>query len=961
MPGKWQSPKFLWLCSVTFRIFTELKNQNNNKWKMYRNIWMAEQRVVRTVDDESGDLFEEVFGTDEELEEAKKRMQKMVEERKVKEQKLSKAEKMEEAGKIQAIGEEKGKVSEESGSSEEEQKIKSEKKEVKTREKEKPKSKGTIKLKFLEDEKGNVFIGRKKSVFEKYKDIGALFIGRVEEEEHKGKRVLLDSLNPHVVFVCGARGSGKSYVLGVIAEELALKNPNVGVIVIDPVGVFWSMRYANREQRELKLLEEWGLKPRGLDNIVVFIPKGMEKDTPEETYDATFSVRPAMLTAQDWCLTFGIERFSPTGLLLEKALQKVEKGYTTLNGERIKGTRDYSLEDIIFCLENDAELNSREKGYKSDSIRALVSRFEAAKSWGIFDTKGTPLSELSREGQLTIIDTSFLDENVTSLVIGLLARRILAARKLATRKEAAKQFMSERELLEIEIPPTWLIIDEAHTLIPSGNVKTAASDALIEYVKQGRRPGCSLVFATQQPAAIDTKVLSQLDIIIVHKLVFNDDIKAVYKRMPTLMPQKYKYASFIRSLPVGVALVGDRREETSRAFIMRIRPRMSQHEGRELEAIGTGIKLTREQVKRLIVSLYWDRLERDRRVRIKEILRTIDVMNKKHGSDVSSTEVFEELENRGAKLLKKKGLIVLEEQTSEKAVLVGEKPEEKKEISEEIASEEKPEQTPEKVEEELMEQKMLEPRGEKELEVLLASFPLICSEKKAYSIAKAHTKKVLGLLPSDEKVVSIKLKHIPVHVVHFNYFTQNNAFRQGTLFINSYTGEFLHFLKEKNSFVESKGLKFFYDLSEKEIAVLNCLVKPLSAEEVSKKVFINENSTKRILHGLVEKGLVKAFKHKGKVLYKLSADFELPKSPLHKMHETLTKMPLVELKSAMIEKERFTESDVRKVLQKIWKKLVVTAIEKLYWPVYEATLVSTKSGTKRILHIDAVTSKLLWF
>jgi hypothetical protein len=178
-----------------------------------------------------------------------------------------------------------------------------------------------------------------------------------------------------------------------------------------------------------------------------------------------------------------------------------------------------------------------------------------------------------------------LEDNVSALVIGILARRILAARKLSTRKEAAKKFktMDVDELLEIEIPPTWLFIDEAHTLIPSGNVRTPATTALAEYVKQGRRPGCSLVFATQQPSAIDAKVLSQLDLLITHKLVFDDDIKAVYRRAPTIIPMQYKRSNFIKTMPIGVGMVADRSEETSRAFVMRIRPRMSQHEGREAE------------------------------------------------------------------------------------------------------------------------------------------------------------------------------------------------------------------------------------------------------------------------------------------------------------------------------------------------------------------------------------------
>src|SRR3989344_3526594 len=67
-----------------------------------------------------------------------------------------------------------------------------------------------VQLTFLEDEKEkNVFIGRKKSIYQKYGYEGALLVGKVGEEEQNGKQVFLDSLNPHVVFVNGARGSGK--------------------------------------------------------------------------------------------------------------------------------------------------------------------------------------------------------------------------------------------------------------------------------------------------------------------------------------------------------------------------------------------------------------------------------------------------------------------------------------------------------------------------------------------------------------------------------------------------------------------------------------------------------------------------------------------------------------------------------------------------------------------------------
>jgi hypothetical protein len=409
------------------------------------------------------------------------------------------------------------------------------------------------KLKFLEDpeNKDVVYIGRKKSVLKEYGKMGSAYIGKVAEKDNEGKMVHLDGLNPHVVFLDGARGTGKSYLLGVIAEQLAKNNPYIGQLVIDPVGVFWSMKYPNRDKKELEILKEWNLKPEGLNNLKIFVPEGLKNQVSEDTYDDTFSMYPSLLSIEDWCITFGIDRFSPGGLLLEKTLDFVKKGYISGGTKDNPDTKkidpkgnQFTLEDIIYCLQNNAEFYSSSKGYKPDSIRALVSRFEAAKSWGIFSDHGTPLSKLSRENQLTILDTSFLDENITALVIGILARRILSARKLLARQDAVKKFskkeLDAEKMLEIEIPPTWMYIDEAHTLIPSGNTLTPATAGIIEYVKQGRRPGCSLVFATQQPSAINSKVLSQIDVLISNKLVFNDDIHAIKKRMPAIIPKQYK-------------------------------------------------------------------------------------------------------------------------------------------------------------------------------------------------------------------------------------------------------------------------------------------------------------------------------------------------------------------------------------------------------------------------------------
>ncbi|MCX6801577.1 MAG: DUF853 family protein [Candidatus Diapherotrites archaeon] len=824
-------------------------------------------------------------------------------------------------------------------------------------------------LAFLGDGKNAVLIGRKKSVFEKYGFEGALYIGKVAEQEFSGKEVYLDSLNPHVVFVCGARGSGKSYALGIMAEELALRNKNVGTIVIDPVGVFWSMRFPNREDKELDSLKEWGMKPKGLDNLMVFIPKGMEKETPRETYDATFSIRPSLLTSTDWCLTFGIDKFSPTGLLLEQAIEKLKSGYMTAEKETIKAKgKDYSIEDIVFCLEKDIDLNSGDTGYKKDSIRALVSRFAGARAWGIFDSTGTPLTELSRENQMTVIDTSFLDDNVTALVIGILARRILAARKVSTRKEAAKRLEVEKEskLLEFEIPPTWLFIDEAHLLIPSGNTKTPATEGLLEYVKQGRRPGCSLVFATQQPSAIDSRVLSQLDVIMTHKLVFNDDVKAVYKRTPAIIPHRYKAGSFIKTLPVGTAMAGDRREETSRAFLLKFRPRMSQHEGREAETIEVTKTLDNEAVQRLISGMYFNRLKRDNYFKEKELERILDSMNKKYSASVALGDIISELKQRGAVFKEKEGIIELPAEAAKPAEEqeAGEEAVEDEAGEEEIEVEKGPE--PKEIEQ-LKEKEMLKeaehlakkarPEEREEIPISLLAFGLKISEAQARDIIKKKKLGgILGLLGAGTRMGDLRLKHIPVFRVNFNYFNEKNAFRSGELFVNSMSGEFLHYKDRK--FVESVGLKRLYELGEEEVRVLNVVSQPRPAKAISRQAHLEEAKVQQVLKKLGEKGLVKARTVKNAVVFGLGADFELPFTPLHPLHDSIKSLPLVESEVLSKESEHYSKKDVSAVLSKVWKKMVVKGIDEIYWPVYEGTLEDRYGKKSRVL-VDAVTGKIL--
>lgn len=813
----------------------------------------------------------------------------------------------------------------------------------------------TPKLEFLTDleDSEKVYIGRKKSVLKEHGSRSCAFLGKVFEDDQRDKKVYLDGLNPHVVFIDGSRGSGKSYGLGVIAEELAVNNPYIGQVVVDPVGVFWSMKYPNQEKKEIEELSNWGLTPKGLSNLKVFVPEGVVGKVSKETYDETFSMYPSMLLAEDWCLTFGIDRFNPTGLLLEKTLSFVKSGYKAgdptndeIPEEKIPAKGNlYTLEDIIYCLQNAYDFKSSSSGYKQDSIRALVSRFEAAKSWGIFSDHGTPLSKLSKEKQLTILDTSFLDDNITALVIGILARRILAARKLVTRQDAIKKFDSASEspdeLLEISIPPTWVYIDEAHTLIPSGNTITPATNAIIEYVKQGRRPGCSMVLATQQPSAINSKVLSQVDIFLSHKLVFNDDIHAVQKRMPAIIPERYKDPNFIKTIPVGVALTGDRGEETKRAFILKIKPRLSQHEGRDAETIREVPKLSKKEIINFSSDMIYKKLLSSKTLKTSDAKDILDVINSKYNSEITFDELLVSLSKMG----------IIEK---EKILLFAEK-KQKTEISkEEIQNINQAIEYSNQVEEsEQLETPITPETLEPETVPIL---PSRISKEIAINIASRTNKRKLLFLKEEEFISEIKLFYREIYKINFNIFDDEENYTKSCCYVDSVTGEFLHY---DGIFKESTGLDIVDDISTDDIVLLDNLERWITPKELSLDLKASEQEVKEDLISLVNKDLVEVSIIKQEEKFRIKRGIDLPFSPRYTILSSVDNLPLRKqlISKTDIDKD-ISEEEIIKRLEKLWQNIEIENLEKIYWPIWDITSRDKRANDRTIL-VDAVLGQII--
>ncbi len=437
-------------------------------------------------------------------------------------------------------------------------------------------------LELLIDPSIGAVLGRSSSFHEKYLNFGIGLIGAVSETSDdiltslEGMPVYLDLMSPHVIFVAGKRGSGKSYTLGIITEELALamerEEIQVATVVIDTVDVFRQMGDPNDGQA--KLLSKWNLQPRGFP-VAIYIPRSTYLGLPDEVKKKAqlypLAISPRELTNSDWgyVLERGGQLSTTMDNLIGDVLEAVRKGYYLENGEKVPLKRDFSIKDMVHCIESNPSIIEL---YQLSTRTALVQRLRSADKLGVFYSGGTSAQDLAIGGQITIIDVAPLGseaEAVLAILTNMLCRQVLTYRMAWT-----DDGTSARE----ELPPTWLIVDEAHTLVPRSG-STPAKDAIIGYAKLGRRFGCSLVLCTQQPSAVSDDAISQADVLISHSLSHDGDIRALQQRAPAVMLDEFKDKVFISSLPRGSALVFDQATENKRGFIMQVRPRLSQHGG----------------------------------------------------------------------------------------------------------------------------------------------------------------------------------------------------------------------------------------------------------------------------------------------------------------------------------------------------------------------------------------------
>lgn len=871
---------------------------------------------------------------------------------------------------------------------------------------------------FSDEKKEVIIVGRTKKEHNREGSEGLLDIGVVCEKQASGQsyhgyRVLMDAKFPHIIFICGKRGGGKSYTLGVMAEELSKTRIGIGTVIVDPIGIYWSMKKKNQSKKEIAELEKWGLKPKALDNVRILGPLGLY-DPGSGVLDGPFSIKPAELTSEDWCLVFGLDRFKIQGLLIGEGLEKVRDGYKIRKGPNEvefipgKGT-DYEIEDIVDAIDRDVDLGSEDRGYARTTRRSIIARFKAAERWGIFSQQGTPIEEISVWDTVTVIDVSHpkLENQIRALIVGILAKKILQARMFSSRSDEIG-LAGEGS----RIPVTWLMIDEAHLLIPRRGL-TAASKPLIEFAKLGRKPGCALVLATQRPAATDDDILSQIDILIGHSLGLEDDIAALLKRVPAKLPAQMAASDFIRAIPSGFGLLADQKTQ-QRTMLVQIRPRLTHHSGKEAmpakqvipprpPIVKPATSVSENEVEAPEIKSIWGveagtttRPEGDAGAEEEfEIVSASEAISEfaegeairaepeevpeEYGSSFSEDLESQADEDEGIETIPEITLGTEDLDKDERPVYADgaimqrmgfdqpdyeEWPETETEdvpteesgeeeiglasLSEEVVGEE-PEVEPEEHMEETQTKVFHEPRPLLEGEV--DSFPVILRRDSAKGLSIKGLKTGWGGKPK-EFVESIELVHLPMFEASVK--ARKKSFISGKVVVKCRILFDIHTREIVTDFYEfkrSKGLRRLVGLGEEYLKIISCIIEKKIPENCEHELDMKGEKIREAMTELSEKGIINISEDKkGYLKGSLSKEIKFPNKPENVKGQLPSSNPT---RVAHLLDERMNQESFEGLIQSIYPGYNIESFHRIYMPYYEVTYASENDSRKE--HINAFT------
>lgn len=358
-------------------------------------------------------------------------------------------------------------------------------------------------------------------------DNGA-YIGKLDGKDIKVFLDLKKLLTKHVAILAKS-GSGKSYTVGVLLEEIIEKK--VPLLIIDPHGEYATMKFENDQEKELSDMPYYEVQPK--------------KFSINEYGDTTVnpSVRPLRIS----------NKLSSKELVDMLPIKLTSSQLGTLYSAT-QNLTDCDFESVLY------NLNLEESNAKWN----IMGVIEQLRDIGLFSSAPTPYHELIKPGQASILNFRGINPEIQDIIVYKITKDLFEMRK------------------KNKIPPFFLVVEEAHNYCPERSFGERKSSKILRTIaSEGRKFGLGLCVVSQRPARVDKSVISQCSTQIIMKVTNPNDLKAISSSVEGITSQTEKE---IQDISIGTSLITG---ITDVPLFVRVRPRKSKHGGHAIDILNS--------------------------------------------------------------------------------------------------------------------------------------------------------------------------------------------------------------------------------------------------------------------------------------------------------------------------------------------------------------------------------------
>jgi hypothetical protein len=310
-----------------------------------------------------------------------------------------------------------------------------------------------------------------------------------------------DGFDRHTLF-CGQSGSGKTYALGVVLEQLIL-HTDLHLIILDPNSDFVRIREV-RSSAAPSRARAYRQRARRL-SVLRPPTTGVRK-------------RDALLAR----FSDLAEREQAAVLRLDPLADREEYAALATIGESL-GTSKYSLDDVLRLARRSDDAVARELALRIQNL--------GAADWAVWarGNERTSAERLAEDTRGIVLDIGSLSSKAEKSAVAANVLGGLWQRRARRR-------------------PTLVVIDEAHNVCPGepgSALQANATEYCINIAAEGRKFGLYLLLATQRPQKIHPNVLSQCDNLVLMRMNSRADLAELAAAFsfvpPTLLEESMRF------------------------------------------------------------------------------------------------------------------------------------------------------------------------------------------------------------------------------------------------------------------------------------------------------------------------------------------------------------------------------------------------------------------------------------